>query len=257
AEELAESNHWTFAKNFNLHLFSESTRSLYGINLDRVSLLQIHTDYLRYLLRHTQAFFQDRVVLGAEIWERYKSTIEVVITHPNEWGTRKQTFPRNAVVGAGYADAKNASTGLNFMSKTEAFAYYGLFHSDLRHVVNGTTLLICDAGEEIVDITVFTLVSKYPALNIREKRQGACIRAGVALIDLELDRYLRQFLSGAGLSDEIVDEYTNAGVSDFKNAPKRMFSGEDQISRIRLGGSFTDSLIGVRRGILTLSGCVK
>ncbi|KAG8683513.1 hypothetical protein FRC11_013467, partial [Ceratobasidium sp. 423] len=181
----------------------------------------IYTDYLRYLLKYTREYFRNRMVDGPTLWEAYKSTIEVVIPHPNAWGIREQTFLRNAAIEAGYVDARDALTKISFLSETEASVYFGFCCSSLSRVVDGTTFLVCDAGEEIVGITVLTLVSKYPALSLIEKRLASCIRAGAALVDLELERYLRQFLSGAGFSDEIIDEYTDEGISDFKYTLKR------------------------------------
>ncbi|KAG8684693.1 hypothetical protein FRC11_011730 [Ceratobasidium sp. 423] len=258
-KELAESNRWTLAKNFGLHLFSESMRSRYNANLDPlppgVSLLQVYTDYLRYLLNHTREYFQNWMVDGSTLWARYGPTIEVVITHPNGWGIREQTLLRNAAIGAGYANAKDSLTKISLLDEIKASVYFGLYRSNLSRVVDTTTFLLCGAGEEIIDVAVFTIVSRYPAVNIREERAPTCIRAGSALIDLKLEQYLRQLLSGAGHPDEIVDEYTDAGISDFKSHARRTFREEAQSVIIKLGeGSFNDNSIGVRRGCLIFSG---
>jgi hypothetical protein len=91
-----------------------------------ISLRQIYSDFLRYLLIHTKSHFEDRVIDGAWIWERYKSTLEVVMTHPSGWGSREQSFLRDVVVNAGYTTRNMAASSIRFITDVNASAYYHL-----------------------------------------------------------------------------------------------------------------------------------
>lgn len=96
-----------------------------------VPLRQIYSDFLGYLLKHTQLYFEDRILDGKQIWEKYKPTMEVIIAHPNGWGIREQTFLRAAAVEAGFADPDKASSRIRFVTEAEASVHYCIHHTNL------------------------------------------------------------------------------------------------------------------------------
>ncbi|CAE6368516.1 unnamed protein product [Rhizoctonia solani] len=259
-QEKAEDNDWALAKHFKLHLFPENIKARHIMNLDPlplgVSLLQIYTDYLSYLLKHTRLYFQDRIVDGRSIWERYSPTIDIIITHPNGWGVREQTFLRKSAVEAGYASLNDAPTKIHFLSEAEASVYFCLYHTNLWSRINDdTTFLVCDAGGATADIAVFTVVSKHPVPTLVETKPSVSIGAGAVFINHALEQYLHRLLSTSGLSQEDVLEYTKQGVSDFEQSAKRHFEDENREYSIQLTGfRFNNSSIGVRRGLLRLPG---
>lgn len=96
-----------------------------------VPLAQIYADFLRYLLQHTQTYFEDHILDGKKIWETYKSTLEVIIAHPNGWGTREQAFLRSAAITAGFSSSSNADTRVHFVTEAEASVHFCTFHTSL------------------------------------------------------------------------------------------------------------------------------
>lgn len=94
-------------------------------------LSQIYSDFLRYLLQHTQQFFEDHILDGKNIWQTYKPSMDVIIAHPNGWGIREQTFLRTAAVAAGFASPEQAANKVHFVTEAEASVHFCMYHTDL------------------------------------------------------------------------------------------------------------------------------
>jgi hypothetical protein len=99
---------------------------------------QVYSDFLGYLLRQTQAYFEERIIDGKQIWERYNPNMEVVLAHPNGWGIREQAFLRSAAVDAGFTNVDNASTKIRFVTEAEASVHFCIYHTNL-----GSRLKVC------------------------------------------------------------------------------------------------------------------
>ncbi|KAG8713413.1 hypothetical protein FRC11_012264, partial [Ceratobasidium sp. 423] len=131
----AEVNNWSLAKHFKLHLHPSDMKANHELKLDSlppgISLRQIYSDFMGYLFRQTKSYFEDRIVDGKLIWERYKATMEVVIAHPNGWGIREQTFLRSAAVATGFIAANQASSNIRFITEAEASLHYCICHTNL------------------------------------------------------------------------------------------------------------------------------
>ncbi|KAG8729451.1 hypothetical protein FRC11_008746 [Ceratobasidium sp. 423] len=180
-----------------------------------VPLRQIYSDFLGYLLKHTRAYFEDRILDGRQIWECYSPTMEVVIAHPNGWGTREQAFLRSAAVSAGFSTTDQARRKIQFVSEAEASVHFCIHHTNLGNV----------------------------------------FRTGDIFVDLEAEKFLRRTLTGAGLNMHDVEDYTKAGVKDFRDLAKRAFKDETTEHYIAVGNChFNNPAIRARRGRLTLSG---
>ncbi|KAG8692795.1 hypothetical protein FRC11_003366, partial [Ceratobasidium sp. 423] len=138
-EEQAEDEDWFLAKHFKLHLHPDDMKANHDLKLDDlppgVGLKQIYSDFLKYLLKHTRSYFQDRVLDGEEVWRRYSPTMEVVIAHPNGWGIREQTFLRSAAVAAGFSTAGQASRKVRFVTEAEASVHFCIHHTNLGSVL--------------------------------------------------------------------------------------------------------------------------
>ncbi|KDN48295.1 hypothetical protein RSAG8_02887, partial [Rhizoctonia solani AG-8 WAC10335] len=67
-EGQAEDNGWVLAKYFKLHLHPSDMQAKHELKLDPlppgVTLRQIYSDFLGYLLSHTRSYFEDRVLDG-------------------------------------------------------------------------------------------------------------------------------------------------------------------------------------------------
>ncbi|QRW20294.1 hypothetical protein RhiXN_09269 [Rhizoctonia solani] len=259
-EEQAEDNGWVLAKYFKLHLHPADMQAKHDLKLDElppgVTLRQIYADFLRYLLKHTKTFFEDRVLDGQQTWARYSPTMEVVIAHPNGWGIREQTFLRSAAVAAGFSTDEKALASVRFVTEAEASVHFCIHHTNLGSILKpGINFAVCDAGGSTVDTTLYSVKSARPILKLEEKRASACVQAGAIFVDFEAEKYLRRTMTGAGLSSEDVIEYTKTGVKDFEMFTKRAFKDETAEQSIAIAKTrFNNTAIRARRGRMALSG---
>ncbi|CAE6436769.1 unnamed protein product [Rhizoctonia solani] len=259
-EEKAEDNGWVLAKYFKLHLHPNNLQAKHDLKLDPlppgVTLHQIYSDFLGYLLRHTRAFFEDRILDGKQIWERYSPTMEVVIAHPNGWGIREQTFLRTAAATVGFSTSGQASSRIRFVTEAEASVHFCIHHTNLRNVLQpGVNFAVCDAGGSTVDTTLYSVVSTCPVLKLQEKRASSCVQAGAIFVDFEAEKYLRRILADAGLDPDDVTEYAKSGAKDFEGFAKRVFEDEASEQPVAIAHNrFNNTIIGARRGRITVPG---
>ncbi|CAE6507895.1 unnamed protein product [Rhizoctonia solani] len=265
---IASDNGWFLAKHFKLHLQPKDQRKD-GMELSPlppgISLAQIYSDFLGYLLKHTKAFVEKRMALGKQTWEKYKPEMEVVIAHPNGWGTPEQDFLRKAAIDSGFVDSDKASSQVQFVTEAEASIHYCIHHSNLSNKLEpGTNLAVCDAGGSTVDTTLYSITSISPTLQLREARLSDSVQAGGILVNMKFEDFLRKALKSLGLSSTQVDDFVTAGVEDFENFAKRNFGDSDGANtssehvsiRVANTGSYGTSLIKIHRGCMKMPSSV-
>ncbi|KAG9080758.1 hypothetical protein FRC06_006196, partial [Ceratobasidium sp. 370] len=261
AEADAEDNGWQLAKHFKLHLHPSDLKAKHGLALDplpaNVPLDQIYTDFLRYLLQHTQQFFEDRILDGKNIWETYKPTMDVVIGHPNGWGIHEQDFLRKAALNAGFANA-GGSDRIHFVSEAEASVHFCTYYTTLgSRLKPGDNFAVCDAGGSTVDTTVYTVKQVQPLLQLEEMCASACVQAGAIFVDKSARIHLRKALRGAEIPVADVEEYVIRGVKDFENSAKRAFRGAPTDYSVELAGiRVNHAAAKIRRGHMALPGTI-
>ncbi|KAL5632506.1 hypothetical protein ACGC1H_005453 [Rhizoctonia solani] len=259
-EEQAEDNGWILAKYFKLHLHPSDMQTKHELKLDPlppgVSLRQIYSDFLGYLLKHTKTYFEDRILDGKSIWERHSPDMEVIIAHPNGWGLREQQFLRSATIAAGFSTPDQASSKVRFVTEAEASVHFCIHHTNLGDVLRpGMNFAVCDAGGSTVDSTLYSVNAARPILKLEEKRASACVQAGAIFVDFEVERFLRKTLTNVGLSSDDVTDYTKAGVKDFESFAKRAFKDETAEQSVAIAHTrFNNASIRTRRGRMTMSG---
>ncbi|CAE6493330.1 unnamed protein product [Rhizoctonia solani] len=260
AEEDAEDNGWQLAKHFKSHLHPESMRNEHGLNLDPlpngISLLRVYSDFLGYLIRHTQPFFEDRVMNGRELWQKYRPKIEFCIAHPNGWGIREQAFLRTAATNAGLVTNATAASCLRFVTEDEALIHFCIYDSNLgSRLWPGMNFVVCDAGRLTVKTTTYRVNSTRFPLELEEARASACVQAGAIFVNAAAEQFIQRTLREAGLREEEVQDYTKRGIQDFENSLKRRFSGGTETKNIQVGMSRVNHpRIGIRRGLMALEG---
>ncbi|CAE6447421.1 unnamed protein product [Rhizoctonia solani] len=258
-EEQAEDNCWFLAKHFKLHLHPDDLKTKHNLKLDAlppgVTLRQIYSDFLRYLIKHTQTYFEDRVLDGKRIWERYSPKMEVVIAHPNAYSLKQQVFLRSCAVSAGLAGDDTASSKIRFVTEAEASVHHCIHYANMKNVLKpGANFVVCDAGGSTVDTTLYSVISAAP-LKIKELRDSACVQAGAIFVDLEMKNYLETTLAKAELDPEDVEFYTKTGVKDFESYTKRNFRNKSAECTVIVAGSrFNNPAIKTRRGQMTIPG---
>ncbi|CAE6486277.1 unnamed protein product, partial [Rhizoctonia solani] len=254
-------NQWSLAKHFKLHLHPDDLKAKHDLKLDAlplgVNLKQIYSDFLKYLLKHTQAYFEDRVLDGKKIWEKYSPKMEVVIAHPNGWYCREQTFLRSAAVTAGLASEDTASSRIRFVTEAEASVHFCIHYANMKNVLKtGTSFGVCDAGGSTVDTVMYSVLETSP-LKIKEQRDSACVQAGAVFVDFEMEKYLETTLKSAALDPEDVEFYTKTGVKDFESYAKRAFRSKTTEYAVLVADSrFSKPAIKTRRGRMAVPGAI-
>ncbi|KAH7336857.1 hypothetical protein B0J17DRAFT_665118 [Rhizoctonia solani] len=256
-QEEAGGRRWSRAMNFRLQPPPESLKFQQSLWLDAgtnpspspqtgASLKQVYSDYLKYLLLHTETAFRERVLDGSHIWTSLAPTMKLIVTHPSGWE-------------AGYTDADQATANINFLTEAEAAIYFYMHHTGSSLKCNaqvGTSFLVCDIGVSTTVINVCTVESTRPALKTKQHCSSACIQTGSKAVDRELEQYLRRAFMDAGVPNDSAEEYTKNAVQDFEKTIKYRFGGANVDYRINLGNArhLTDSTLRVRRGTMTLPG---
>ncbi|KAG8690508.1 hypothetical protein FRC11_011049, partial [Ceratobasidium sp. 423] len=259
ARDAAEDEGWSLAKYFKLHLHPQSMRTqgrltLYPLPFG-VSLSQIYTDFLGYLLRHTRTYFEDHVIHGSLIWEKCAPNMLIVLAHPNGWSTREQNFMKQALLDVG-PEYKNYQ--ITFVTEGEASVHFCMFHSNMDSALDPhTDLIVCDAGGSTVDTTAYHVEKTSPMLELREKKASACIQAGGVFVDLEFEKYLTKILSVAGFDETDLKYYLDNGIRDFEAGAKQEFGSADGVHYINFNDpKFSKEMIGIKRGRMPLKGSI-
>ncbi|KAL5632478.1 hypothetical protein ACGC1H_005435 [Rhizoctonia solani] len=259
AEIAAEDEGWKLAKYFKLHLHPPHLTSQHKLDLEplpfNVPLSQVYSDFLGYLLEHTQTYFEGHVEKGKQMWQKYKPTMELVLAHPNGWGIREQAFLRLAAVKAGFTTASDAAMRVHFVNEAEASVHFCTLYSNIgRQLTPGMTFAVCDAGGSTVDTTVYLVKSSNP-IRLEETRASNCVQAGAIFIDQSAGKYLRTILHRAGLPPKEIDDYATHGVKDFELHSKRRFKDVASDQSIKIAWiTYNNTAIRTRRGQMTLQG---
>jgi hypothetical protein len=143
------------------------------------------------------------------------------------------------------------------VTEGEASVHFVLARGDFRDRLRpGIDFIVCDAGGSTVDTTLYTVVAAKPSLDLKEKRASDCVQAGAIFVDQTARNYFRGLFSSTSHQGRDLDELVQEAVESFETEAKRSFEGSHQTEMfIKVGGPrFTERSIGVRRGILELSG---
>ncbi|KAJ1303704.1 hypothetical protein OPQ81_008129 [Rhizoctonia solani] len=258
-EDKAEDGGWKLVRHFKFHLHPAEIRERHKFSLEAlpsgISLSQVYTDYMTYLLDHTKAFFCDHILNGSRVWEAYHHDMTVVLAHPNGWGTREQGFLRQAAINAGFVLSANAHSNIQFVSEAEASVHFCMFHTELHEHMNmGVHFVVCDAGGSTIDTTAYYVREVSPTLKLDETKVSACIQAGGVAVDNEFHKYLSWVVHQLELTEDLRNEYIRNATHDFEDNIKKAFDGTGVEHRINLGaGRTNDARLGIKRGRLTLS----
>lgn len=88
----------------------------------RIDLQRIYSDYMRYLLGHTQSRLVDAT--GEDLWESHGASADIVLTHPNLWDRDQRRFLKKAAIDAGLISKERSRVNLHFVEEAEAASRY-------------------------------------------------------------------------------------------------------------------------------------
>lgn len=217
-----------------------------------VTLQKVYADFLRFLFNHARDSFQRCNPDGAILWQRLRSTFELVFAVPNGWTGTQHVFLRDAVVSAGIFPRNFESPRLAFVPEAEASVHFALDHMNVGPWLRvGSYFAVLDAGGSTVDTTVYKCVSLVPRVRLEEVTSSECVQAGSVYVDRAFQRIVRGLLNGSKFAAE---EYIAEIVSMFESKCKRRFTGKEDHVLIQFGRqSDYDRAKNIKMGRLTVS----
>lgn len=159
------------------------------------TIVDIFSDFMRYLFDSTKALFISSDQNGEHRWNGVSHNIELVLTHPIGWGGLQQSQLRTAAVRANIVPSTPEGLArVHFVAEGEAIFNFCVAHTqpgeDLkvlcyRGIISfasrclicqqrGDKVLIVDAGEETIDISSCTVANDEFPLQVEELFQPKC-----------------------------------------------------------------------------------
>ena len=179
----------------NLNSPSNSSQSEIPPLPSGITIERVYADMMRYLMAHTQQYFQTRIPDGAEIWARVRDTIVIVLPTPNEWYIREQNILRKAAIMASLVTEENAGQLLQFVTEAEASVHYVLANKPEKWLQTRTLFAVMDCGGSTVDTTVYRCISTDP-LSLNEACRSECIQVFQSSHPSHENKLVLMFLSG-------------------------------------------------------------
>ena len=93
------------------------------------SIVDLFADFIRYLFDSTVAQIKEAEPTGDLLWTNFGPTVELVLTHPNEWEGKQQEVLRKAVIQAGIFNEEEARSRVSFVTEGEASFNYCATHT--------------------------------------------------------------------------------------------------------------------------------
>jgi hypothetical protein len=103
------------------------------------TIVDVFSDFMRYLFNSTKAHFISSHPIGENRWNSVFRSIELVLTHQNEWGDPHQSQLRTAAVKANIVpDTPEGRSRVHFVTEGEAS-----FNFCVTHTRAGENLKVC------------------------------------------------------------------------------------------------------------------
>jgi hypothetical protein len=145
-----------------------------------VSIDQVYTDFIKYLMKNVQVSFEQSIPNGAVVWQRLRDTLVLVLTTPNGWDLAQQSVLRNAVTNSGVIKAEKTQELLEFVTEGEASVHYALTYSQSKTwLAAGSTFAVVDAGGSTVDSTLYECKATNPRVTLEEVCPSECIQVRI------------------------------------------------------------------------------
>jgi hypothetical protein len=106
-----------------------------------VTVDDVLVDYLRYMLKQVQVYFEPKYADGKKLWETLSPGMVVILTTPNGWEGVQQNRMRTAAIKAGVVD-QNGGARIKFVTEGEVRASLILL-TDFAHWMLGCIYLCC------------------------------------------------------------------------------------------------------------------
>ncbi|KAF7293207.1 hypothetical protein HMN09_01198800 [Mycena chlorophos] len=264
----AATNGWHRVEWFKLLLRPASLHSIHELDQcelpSNVKLDQVYADFLRFIGGQLKAGFKEAYARGDEMWDELRSSLEVILSHPNGWEGVQQARMRRAAVAANLVDEGNGAQ-VRFVTEAEASVLFAIGTGSIHEWMEPKShVVVCDCGGGTVDITRYKIISKKPGLQLEESAPAKCTLftlnampplidsgylAGGVIVKQRALEFLKKHLSGTQWQDSVEQV-----IQQFDQNTKNKFSGGEALSYVSLGGGLnaTDKEKGIERGMLRI-----
>jgi hypothetical protein len=144
-----------------------------------VQLIDVYSDFFRYLYESTRQYFTNRVPNGTSIWTKLEGSgaINFILAIPNGWEASQFAFLRRAAIKGGLVDEKTADERIDYVTEGEASVHYVLAHSQSKAwLKEGVVFAVIDAGGSTVDSNLYKCKSISPKLVLEEVCASECVQ---------------------------------------------------------------------------------
>ncbi|KAI0367127.1 hypothetical protein BV20DRAFT_1123769 [Pilatotrama ljubarskyi] len=258
----AEQEGLIFVDWFKLHLRPEhldsrddAVRATLRPLPDGKTVLDIFSDFLRYLYRCARTYISETHPSGGKLWTKAATwdNIEFILSHPNGWGGLQQAKMREAAVAGGLIpDTPAGYSRVQFVTEGEASMNFCIRNGFAQEKIQaGQNIMIIDAGGGTVDICSYSFPSLCP-LTVEEAAPADCLLHGSIQVNVRAQDCLRARLRKSTYGND--DDITSM-VDYFDKSTKPVFRNADEPSYVKFGSiSCNDPSVMIRRGQLVLSG---
>jgi hypothetical protein len=94
------------------------------------TIVNVFSDFMRYLFDSTEEFINEFDLNEENHWDCVSGSIELVLTHPNEWGGLQKIQLRTAAIKANIVpDTPEGRSRVHFVTEGEANFYFCAAHT--------------------------------------------------------------------------------------------------------------------------------
>ncbi|KAG0367020.1 hypothetical protein BGX24_003440 [Mortierella sp. AD032] len=223
--------HHTLLYRYRLHLDENQQSSPLDVD---ISVLEAISHYL-------DAFHEYVVgeILRGFAKNFQRDYFRYYLTVPAMWSDRAKNVMRQAAVKANLIKDTDHPDRLMLISEPEAAALYCERKCDQFNLGNGDRFMICDAGDDIVELTVFEIAVTTAGRRLSEVTKGHSASCGSVFLDRHMRRLLEEKFghNAANFPAKIIPNLVNT----FADTIKPQFDGlEDQFLLLPANRCFDD-----------------
>ncbi|KAG0317147.1 hypothetical protein BGZ99_006461 [Dissophora globulifera] len=199
-----------------------------------ISALEAFTHYLKEL--HEFAMLES---LRGSLKNCEPSHIQYVLTVPARWSDAAKNKMRGAAINAGLIKEDDPPSRLNLIVEPEAAALYCERNCERFDLNHGDQFLVCEAGNEAVDLTVFEIAVTAAGRRLSKVTNGHGASCGSDVLDRHMQRFLEEIFGciAANFPANIIPKLVDTFAHDIKS----QFDGlEDQFLRLPAHRCFDD-----------------
>ncbi|TFK63659.1 hypothetical protein BDN72DRAFT_963759 [Pluteus cervinus] len=255
-QDTAEAEDWFKSEWFKLHLKPDHIRNNTSFKIPPLppgkSIIDVFSDFLRYLYHCTETFIREHHPNGQQLWLSVRSTVEIILSHPNGWEFCQQDQMRRAAVRAELVpDLDQGYKRIHFVTEGEASLHFCISNNvNTEAMKRGGRILVIDAGGGTIDISSYGRKMEDGRQFYEELSRAECHLKGSIFVTEGAKEHLKELLKDSRFKEDL--EYIS---ECFDRTTKPRFTRADEPAYIKFGRSRDrDPNVNIHNGHLKLLG---